>query len=315
MELFRDYFTRESLTDSIAKAPYIPGQLAPFFETRGLGSTTLAIEALPTNGPSTLTAIPRGSPLPATTLEKRVVATFPAQTYGMSGAVYADEVLNSRAAGTSGAGEIVAARRDETVAKLRRSVDNLHESLRLAVALNPDNAFGNNPAETTVAYATDATKTRAELFTKIIKPMESALDGINFSGITVLCSDGYWAALIENKSIRETYLNTASAADLRGDPRDAFNFGGIRFERYRGSSTVAITTDKAIAIPSGVSGLFLQAFAPDDTIDSVGAGAMGAPYYLRAFDLDDAKGWRIRAQTHCVMICTRPTAILPLGIV
>lgn len=314
MELYRDYFTRESLTDSIVNAPYIPGQLAPFFETRGLGSTTLAIEALAENGPSSLTAIPRGAPLPAIDLDKRTVVTFPTQTYGAQGAVFADEVLNARAAGTAGAGEIVAARRDETVARLRRSIDNLHESLRLSCALNPDNGFGNNPAEATVALATDGTKTRQEFFTKVMKPLEAALGGIAFSGVTVLCSDGYWGALIENKSIRETYLNTQSAADLRADPRDAFNFAGIRFERYRGSSSVAITTDKALAIPSGVSGLFIQAFAPDDTMDSVGAGAMGVPYYLRAFDLDDAKGWRIRAQTHCAMVCTRPTAILPLGL-
>ena len=147
MDIYRDYFTRESLTDSIVKAPYIPGQLAALFETRGLGATTLAIEALAENGPSSLTAIPRGAPLPAIGLDKRTVVTFPTQTYGAQGAVLADEVLNARAFGTTGAAEIVTARRDETVAKLRRSIDNLHESLRMACVLNPDNGFGSNPAD------------------------------------------------------------------------------------------------------------------------------------------------------------------------
>jgi hypothetical protein len=313
MEFFRDYFTAESLTDSLSNAAYVPGQTAALYETRPLGSTTLAIEALADSGVNGLTAIPRGAPLPAMKLDKRTVVTFPCKTYGQQGAVYADEVLNTRSMGTTGAGQIVAARRDETVAKLRRDIDNLHESLRMATLLEPDNAFGSNPAEVSIAYGTDATKTRGEMFTKIIKPMESALGGINFSGITVLCSDGYWVSLIENKAIKDTYLATQAAADLRKDPRETVFFGGVTFERYRGSSAVKITDNKAVAVPTGVSGLFLQAFAPDDTIDSVGAGAMGAPYYLRAFDLDDLKGWRIRAQTHCIMVCTRPTAILPLA--
>lgn len=314
MDIYRDYFTRESLTDSIVKAPYIPGQMAELFETRGLGSTTLAIEALAENGPDTLTAIPRGAPLPALTLDKRTVVTFPTQTYGKQGAVLADEVLNARSAGTTGAAEIVAARRDETVAKLRRSIDNLHESLRIGCVLNPDNGFGNNPAEATIALATDATKTRAELFTKVLKPLESALGGTGFTGATVYCSDGFWAALIENKAIKDTYMYTQAAADLRGDVRDTVTWGGVRFERYRGTAAVNITADKAVVVPNGVPGLFVQAFAPDDTLDSVGAGAMGAPYYLRAFDLDDAKGWRIRVQSHCVMVCTRPAVCLPLGL-
>lgn len=313
MDFYRDYFTAESLTDSLVNAAYIPGQTAPLFETRGLGSTTLAVEALADSGPATLSAIPRGAPLPAMTLDKRTVVTFALQTYGTQGAVYADEVLNTRSIGTSGAGQIIASRRDETVAKLRRNIDNLHESLRMTTLLSPTNAFGTKPADVSVAFNTDATKTRAEFFTKIITPMESALGGVNFSGITVLCSDGYWAALIENKAIRDTYLNTVAASDLRKDPRETVFFGGVQFERYRGTASITITTNKAIAVPTGVQGLFLQAFGPDDTIDSVGAGAMGAPYYLRAFDLDDAKGWRIRAQTHAVMVCTRPTAVLTLA--
>ena len=313
MEMFRDYFTAESLTDSLTNAAFVPGQTSGLFETRGIGSTTLAIEALADAGPGTLTAIPRGAPLPAMTLDKRTVVTFPLQTYGTQGAVYADEVLNTRSMGTTGAGQIVSTRRDETVAKLRRNIDNLHESLRMSVILEPDNGFGSNPAEASIAFQTDATKTRAEFFTKVIKPMESALGGINFSGIKVLCSDGYWAAIIENKAIKDSYLLAMEGAEVRGDPREAFTWGGVMFERYRGSSAVKITDNKAIAVPVGVSGLFIQAFGPDDTIDSVGAGAMGAPYYLRAFDLDDAKGWRIRAQTHCKMVCTRPAALLPLA--
>lgn len=312
MEMYNDYFTRESLTDALVNAAYVPGQLAGLFETRALGSTTMAIEALGANGPDTLTAIPRGAPLPAVALDKRSVYTFPCQSYGAQGAVYADEVLNARVAGTSGAGELVAARRDETVAKLRRTVDNLHESLRMAVLNAPGNDFGSQGANRVIALATDATKTRAEVFNKLIIPMEAALAGVPFSGIRVICSAGIWDDLLGNAEIKASYLNMADAAAMRGAVTESFVWAGVTWERYRGTASVAITANQAVAVPTGVAGLFLQGFAPDDTIDSVGAGALGSPYYLRAFDLDDAKGWRIRIQTHPVMVCTRPAAVLPV---
>ncbi|CAK0768881.1 Elements of external origin [Gammaproteobacteria bacterium] len=313
MELYRDYFTRETLTDSLVKSPYIPGQLSGLFTTRSLATTTLAIESVP-QGLDAMTALPRGSSLPAVTLDKRQVFTFPIQTYGSQGSVYADEVLNARAAGTNGAAEILATRRDEVVARLRRDVDNLHERLRISCVTSPNNDFGSQPSEATIAFGTDTTKTKSELLKKIIQPIEYELAGLGFSGITVYASSGWWEALIENKSIKDTYLYSQQAAALRNDGRDAFMWGGVNFERYRASSAIKIPDNKAIAVPSGVQSLFIQAFGPDDTFDSVGAGAMGSPYYLRAFDLDDAKGWRIRIQTHCKMICTRPQVLLPLGL-
>lgn len=315
MDMYRDYFTRENLTDAVAKAPFIPGRLGELgiFETRGLTSTTMAAEELGINDVGVATAIPRGAPPQAMSLDKRKVHTFPTSTFAKTLPVYADEVLNMRAAG-SAAAEVITTRRNEAVAKLRNWADLQHEYLRLTCLLAPNNAFGNQPAEVQIALATDATKTRAEIFTKIIKPMETALKGIAFSGLHMLCSDGFWEALIENKAIKDTYLNTQAAGELRNDPRDAFVFGGVMFERYRGVTNVEITANKAKVVPIGVRGLFLQGFAPDDTIDSVGTGAMGAPYYPRAEAMKGGKGWEITMQTHPVTVCTRPAAILTVGL-
>lgn len=314
LDVYRDYFTRENLMLAIEKAPYTPGQLGQLgvFETVGLTSTTLAIEQEATEAGKVMVKIARGAPRPSSRLEKRTVHTFMTETYGDQGAVYADEVLAARGVGATGAAEILADRRDRTVARLRRTVDLTLESLRMQCALNPTNSLGTAPADVTIALTVDTTKTRQEIFNKLILPVEAELDGVPFTGLHALCSNGFWAALIENKAIRDTYLNYQAAAQLRNDPREAVFFGGVLFERYRGAGTVKVTDNKAVVIPLGVPELFVQAFAPNDTVESVGQGALGQPYYLGSKPIEDSqgtKGWEISVQTHPVMVCTRPAAI------
>jgi hypothetical protein len=315
MDIFRDYFTRENLVRALSQAPYTPGRLGELglFETVPLTSTTFAVEEEAKDAGRVLTAIARGAPRQKTGLDKRKVHTFTPATYGDSGEVYADEVLNARGAGTAGQAEIITNRRDRLVAKLRRTVDLTHESLRMACLLSPGTTeFGAADATAAIAVQTDATKTRQEIFNKIIVPIENALDGLTFTGIHVLCSDGYWQDLIENKQIRETYLNHQAAAELRNDPRQMFSFGGVTWERYRGTSAVKIADNEAVAFPLGATELFWQAFAPTDTMESVGAGALGQPYYLGAQPIKDALGTKameVAIATHPVMVCGRPKAI------
>lgn len=310
MDIFRDYFTRENLLASIAKAPYIPGRLASLFESRALTSTVLALEEQPTNGATILAGVPRGTPSRIETLERRNVYTFNTTHYRADGSVYADEVLNARGAGVNAAVEIINMRRDELMMRLRRDIDLTHESLRVACLVTPTNAFGNVTASQQIALNTDATKTRKEIFDKIIVPMETALNGIPFSGLHAYCSDAFWSKLIENAAVKATLLNYAMAQDLRNDPREMVNFGGVTWERYRGTGTVVIPTGTARIVPEGVPNMWIQAFAPADTLDTVGAGAMGTPYFPQAIASADNRRWYLEIQTNCVMVCTRPSAVL-----
>lgn len=312
-DIYRDYFTRENLMASIVKSPYIPGRLAEYFETIPLTSTTLALESQPANGASILAGVSRGTPSKIETLEKRNVYTFEVSHHRTDGSVYADEVLNARSAGASGSSEIIIQRRDMLMARMRRDIDLTHESLRMACLITPTNGFGTVPASQQIAFNTDATKTRAEIFTKIVAPIEAALDGVPFSGIRALCSDTMWAKLIENAAIKATWLNYQQAMNLRNDPREQVFFGGVTFERYRGTGTVVITSGSLIAFPEGVPQLFVQAFAPADTMDSVGAGALGTPYWPQARLSPDNRRWFMELQTSPVMVCTRPTTVLPIS--
>lgn len=316
MDFYTDFFTATALLDSIIKQPYIPGQIGQMgiFESKALAGTKLALEEQPANSAELLTDTPRGTPSKAATLVRRKVHTFDTKHYRKDGAVYADEVLNTRAAGTTGAREVIMTRRDETLAKLRRDIDLTHETLRVGVLNSPNNAFGSKPADAAIAVQTDATKTRQEILKKIIRPIEAALGGTPYSGIAVVCQDTYWEDLIANAEIRATYLNQVAAAELRGNPLDSVAYGGVNFMRYRGSGACDIASAKAVAFPTGVPGLFQQAFAPADTLDSIGAGALGSPYYATAYPIDGGnRGWHIEAQTNCVMLCTRPDAIITIA--
>jgi len=316
MDIYRDYFTREELLLSLANTQYMPGLLGSMglFRTVGLTGTTFAVESLPTNSVSETTAIPRGTPGQPLALDKRNVKTFGVETYAWSGAVLADEVLSVRVAGTSGAAEVFTQRRNELLAKLRRQADFQHEYLRMSVINTPSNAFGTAPAAQAIAFGTSDSAIRSSIFEKIILPLESSLGGLPYSGLIALCEDTFWKALIDSKTIRETYLNQIAAAELRNMPADSFDFGGVRWMRYRASGNVKIANGTAKIIPLGVDGLFLQAFAPNDTLSSVGQGALGSPYYLDSYPLDDDKGFRMTLQSHPVMLCTRPQAVLTIDL-
>jgi hypothetical protein len=219
-----------------------------------------------------------------------------------------------RGAGVNNAVEIVTQRRDALLARMRRDIDILHESLRMATLVTPTNAFGTIPATQAIAFQTDATKTRAEIFNKIIVPLENALQGLPFTGIHAFCSDSIWDDVIENAAIKATYDGWSMAQSLRNDPREMVNFGGVTFERYRGTGSVVIPAGEMRVIPMGVPGMFVQAFAPADTLDTVGAGQMGTPYHPQSITRPDNRGWYFELQTNCTMICTRPTCVLAIDL-
>lgn len=326
MDIYRDYFNREELVRTLAQAPFTPGQLGALgvFQSVPLTSTTLSIEVEKKNAGRVLTAKPRGAPRQRQSTDLRNVHSFAVtDQYGDEDSVMADEVLNARS-GIQGAKEVIEMRRAEKMAKLRRTMDRTHEVLRMTRLLSPATTeFGSAAAGAVLAVQTDATKTRKEIFDKIILPIESALDGLSYSSILVLCSDGYWSDLMDNKQIRDTYAGWADAQKLRsgmqgdgGQVAAPFAWGDVTWLRYRGTSDCKIPDNEARAIPLGVAdGIAWQAFAPNNTIESVGQGAMGQPYYVGAKPLTDSQGtvgWEMSIQSHCRMVWGRPGAVIPI---
>lgn len=314
MDIYRDYFTREDLVKSLAQAEFQPGMLgeAGIFEVLPLSSTTLAIEVTAKDGKKVLTPIARGAPRQQTKLDPDSVKTFTTQTFGDETTIHADEVLNARGRGPAAVKQLLEDRRQRAVTKLRGNMDTTHESLRMATLLSPSTPeFGTQGTEQTILLATDTTKTRQEIFNKITKPVEAALDGLNYKGIRVYCSDGFWSDLIENKAIKDTYTNWADAAELRSGLVKPFTFGDVEWVRYRGSSQISVTANKAVVVPLGVDGFGMCGLAPNDTLESVGVGGLGQPYFMGSKEIRDSqgvKGWEISIQSHPRFVIGRPTA-------
>lgn len=315
MDLFRDYFTRETLSAVVNKTPYVPGQLgaAGLFTSQGLTNTTALIEEMPLESVSESSAIPRGAPAGVIVLGARKMHPFQTKSYGWKASVLADEVLNVRAAG-GGAAEVIQTRIAEKTTKLRRQAEFQHEYLRMAALNAPSNDLGTAPAAAVVAFGASDSAIRAAIHNNIVLPLETALAGMPYGGIDAYCSDTYWVALIESKTVRETYLNTQAAAELRNAPADSFTYGGVTWHRYRAGGNCAITAGTAKIVPRGVPNLFIQAFAPNDTLDSVGNGAMGQPVYLSSVPIEGNKGYVLDMQSHPVMVCTRPAAVLTIDL-
>lgn len=318
MDFFRDFFTAEYLMGSLLETPYTPGQIGALgiFESRPLPGTIMAIETVKDSDHKLPTASPRGTPGNARDLKRGSVSNFSTKHYKQSAAVIPDEVLNMRNP-TTMARQVLAVRQAEKLADLRRDMDALHESLRMGIMTTPNVAsdgqqlYGAAGTEQTIAFQTDGTKLRKEVFLKIRKPIETALGGIPYSGVVALWEDTGWAELLDSPYVREVALaNPTLAAQILDSAADEVTLMGVRHIRYRPGGGIAPPTGKAIVFPTGVSNLFVQGFAPADTTDQVGAGVLGGPYYIEGRALDEGRrGYQMDIQTNPVMVCTRPAAV------
>ena len=122
------------------------------------------------------------------------------------------------------------------------------------------------------------------------------------------CGSAFFADLVAHKEVRETYLNTAAAADLRSRIADEVSFGGITFRRYRGGAGFGVATDKAVFYPEAVDGLFEIYHAPADTFETV--NTLGQPLYARMIPDRDRDEWvRLEIESNPLPICTRPQVL------
>ncbi|MDN7745877.1 major capsid protein [Burkholderia multivorans] len=322
-----DAFSLSSLTAAINDQPHVPGRIGALglFEEDGITTTTVQIE----RDGDTLSLVPageRGTPAAVVAGSKRSMIPFNTVHLPQRAFLKADEIQNLRAFGSETELEALQTVVNRRLAKLRRQLDATHEFHRIGAikgaVLDADGTtvlidllkyFGIDQTVIPFELATATTEIRVKCV-EVQDAIEDALGATAYTGVRVFCGREFWNKLIVAKSVKETYLASVMAAQLRGDGRDAFDFGGCTFERYRGrvGDIGYVADDEAYAVPEGVPELFITRFAPADYVEAV--NTTGLPYYAKQELAQFGKGVDIEAQSNPVHLCTRPKAIVKLKV-
>jgi hypothetical protein len=150
--------------------------------------------------------------------------------------------------------------------------------------------------------------------------MEDNLLGETMGAIHVLCSSTFFDALVNHATVKTAYDNTSQAvAQMGGDLRTGFTWGGITFEEYRGRAADAagnirkfIADDEAQAYPVGTSECFKTLYAPGDFLETV--NTIGIPLYAKQQMRDYNRGIEMHIQSNPLPICFRPALLVKLTV-
>jgi hypothetical protein len=277
----------------------------------------------------TLSLIPfceRGSAYDAQVPERRQVRAFVCRQFKKHDMLWASEIQAVRDFGSESATQQVQAEVARKLGRLRTDAEATFEYHLLnglqgvvkdpkdgAVVIDYFTEFGIAPAaeiDFDLDNATPGSGALRKRCQALIESVEESLGGLTTGAVQLRaeCGSAFFADLVAHKEVRETYLNTAAAADLRGRVADELVFGGISFRRYRGGAGFAVPTDKAWFYPEGVDGLFEIYHAPADTFETV--NTLGQPLYARMIPDRDRDEWvRLEIESNPLPICTRPQVL------
>jgi len=314
-------FSLNTLTGAINNLKYTPARFSKVFEESGVSTLDVAIEEQ--DGILSLVDIqPRGAPGKPVTGQKRKIRSFRIPHLPERALILADEVQGVRVFGMESQSEMLTSRINDRLSIMRRNIDYTIESHRTQAVMgnyydaNGDlqslfTTFGVSQQTHALALSTTVSSAIRKKMFEVLQKVNSALDGVSYNGITVLCGDAFWAALLEDKDVKATYLNQIQANELRGNPEASFTAFGANWEWYRGTSSVNLGND-AYAIPIGVPGLCISRFAPANYVETV--NTLGLPYYAKSEPIELGKGYVIEAQSNPLNLVTRPAAIIKLTI-
>lgn len=333
----QDPFSVVSLTARINDLPFVPGQVGAMgiFEEQGITTTTAVIErdglTLGLVAPT-----PRGGPGETVAHAGRNMLSIVVPHYQRDDAVYADEVQGVRSFGADAdSGTSLATIEQLVDRKMRKhtiAFDATLEHQRVGALkglvvdkngntiLDLAQAFGVSiPSAADWVLGTAGTNIRDKAITLKLA-VEAALDGIPYSGISVLAGSTFFQKLSMHPNVEKFFLNYDKAATFaQNTDIDRFMFAGIVFERYRtGAQATAAQGTPAPFIPDagarvvirGVPDLYKTFFAPADYIETV--NTIGLPRYAKQYPMKNDKGVNMEMQTNAISLCTRPQALLSL---
>jgi len=328
MDIFdTDAFSVIELTRALENIPYKPATLtgSGLFADRGVRSRTVVIESRD----GTLSLIPfseRGSAYEQQVPERRDVRAFVCRQFKKQDVLWASEIQGIRAFGAESETQQIQQEVARRLKRLRNDAEATFEYHLLngiqgkvldpkdgAVVIDYFTEFAITPATEVnfdLANTSPASGALRKKCQALIESVEGDLGGLSTGAVQLRaeCGSAFFSDLVAHKEVRETYLNTAAAADLRSRVADEVSFGGITFRRYRGNAAFGVPPDKAYFYPEGVEGLFEIYYAPADTFETV--NTLGLPLYARSIPDRDRDEWvRLEIESNPLPICTRPQVL------
>ena len=317
-----DSFSLTTLTASLLDLPHLPSQIGDsgLFEYEGINTLTVEVE----KEGSTLALVQtsaRGTKGQSIPRNSRNTRNFRVSRLSIEDALRADEVQGVRLFGTENQATPVDVAVNKIMRNAMRSIDLTMENHRLGALkgqiLDSDGTvltdlfteFG--VAQNVIDFQLDVTTTDVRLkCDDAINAIEDELGALPYTGMVAYCGRTFWQSLIGHTSVKATYLNQAQAAQLRGNPTDTLDFGGVTWIKYRGAiaGTQMVGVNDAYIVPQGVPGLLIGRFGPGDWVDTV--NTIGLPAYARGYIDERGKGVDIEVQSNPLHLCTRPRAIL-----
>jgi hypothetical protein len=319
-----DVFTLQSLTAAINEVEYKPRRLAELglFDESGINTTSAMVE----RDGMQLGLVPakeRGAPGTVVTGSKRSAVTFTAVHLPTTATILADEVQNVREFGSADGMKAVQSVVNRRLGNMASRLDVTHEYHRIGAIkglildadgttplVNLYSAFGIQQETVNFVLGTAGTDIQLKCL-DVLELIEKGLGDLFFSGAIVFCGSSFWRKLISHPKLQETYKFQQSER-LRADGRESFSFGGLIFERYRGtvSGVPFVAATEAYAVPLSAEGLFISRFAPADYDYAV--NTIGLPLYASSERMKHGKGVELEAQSNPIHLCTRPQAIIKL---
>lgn len=329
-----DAFNMASLTDAINILPNMYGRLKQknMFPDKGIITRSVMVEEK--NGVLNLIqSQPVGSPGALNKSGKRKVRSFSVPHLPLDDVILPEEYQGIRAFGRASEVATLAQIMNDHLQSMRNKHDITKEYLRMGalkgIILDADGStmynlyteFGISQKTVDFALDSDTTDVAAKC-REVLRHVEDNLLGEVADGVEVLVSEEFFDALIAHPNVEKFFANHAKALELAGrgeDPRKGFQFGGLRFEEYRGKATDAAGTTRRFiaaseghAYPTGTLNSFVTYNSPADFLET--ANTIGMPYYAKQEPRKFNRGVDLHSQSNPLPLCLRPGLLVKVTI-
>lgn len=326
-------FNGIEMTAVMNAVPYRPSFLGSYgealFRTVRSRSRTVAVVKRE-SGMALIPVSPIGAPPVELELGKADVRPFFTRRLAKGSTLYAEELQGVLQLPDFQQVQSVQAEMAQRALTIRQDIELTHEHMRLGAVFGKvvdadgqrvlDDWFANwgvTPPTPINFHLDVGTTNLRQVCADLIDSMFLASKGAWVQGQTVvhaLCGKLFFDTLVSHPMVERTVLNTPEARTLRDALPDQFDFAGIRFFKYRGTTTgeFSIPDDNARFYPVNCPDAFQRVAAPAEFEPFINTPGQDV-YGLTIPDRDRGAWTRAEGYSYPLYMCLRPE-MLRIGV-